>query len=110
MGKWQRTFGRNSWNKDIMITAIEAVKKEMSAKNASKLFEVPRTTLRRRVRDKNLPATGNKKVLGSRKPVFEKGKRQFCHNHLFASALYPSDATTGRICVLSTKHILQQRA
>lgn len=46
-----------------MESAIAAVRaKKMGLKKASKEFNVPKTTLGRRVRDKNKMATGSTKV------------------------------------------------
>lgn len=58
-----RVSGRGQWNEAAMDSAIAAVReKKMGLKKASKEFNVPKTTLGRRVRDKNKIATGSTKV------------------------------------------------
>lgn len=57
--KYKRTSNQQSWNAVSMKKAIESVKnKKMSYNKAAKYFNVPRTTLIRRVRDVNIDATG----------------------------------------------------
>lgn len=58
-----RISNRGGWNTEAMQNAISAVKeKKMGVKAASKEFNVPKTTLRRRVKEKNKIVTGSTKV------------------------------------------------
>ena len=67
---YKRTTTRQSWSEAAMASAVEAVKKgDMGIKNASRVFNVPKTTLRRRAREKNKRASGSRKDLGGRAPV-----------------------------------------
>ncbi|XP_076043601.1 uncharacterized protein LOC143026680 isoform X2 [Oratosquilla oratoria] len=60
--KYVRISNRGEWNAEAMQNAISAVKeKKMGLKKASKEFNVPKTTLRRRVKEKNMIATGSTK-------------------------------------------------
>ena len=54
-----------------MREAIKCVRNgEMGCKKASKLFGIPRMTLKRRVNNSNQDATEDRKILGSKRPVF----------------------------------------
>lgn len=54
-----------------MREGIKAVQQnKMGTAKATKIYNVPRTTLRRRVEGNNVGATLDKQILGSRKPVF----------------------------------------
>lgn len=56
---YKRTSNQQSWNAVSMKKAIDAVKnKKLSYNKAAKYFNVPRTTLKRRVEDINIDATG----------------------------------------------------
>lgn len=69
--KYTRKTTQQSWDANAMREAIEAVKRgEMGFLKASKQFQVPRSTLKRRVKGANKIATGYTKGLGSRRPVF----------------------------------------
>lgn len=58
-----------------MRAAISAVRDgSMGCKKASNVFGVPRTTLKRRVNNLNVDAVEDKKVLGSKRPVFNNEK------------------------------------
>ena len=66
-----RTTAQQSWSPSKMLEAISAVREgSMGCKKASKIFGIPRTTLKRRVNNLNIDATEEKKVLGSKRPVF----------------------------------------
>ncbi|XP_014677801.1 PREDICTED: tigger transposable element-derived protein 6-like isoform X2 [Priapulus caudatus] len=63
--EYKRKSTRNSWDTVSMEQAITAVRsKEMGLKRASRQFNVPKTTLKRRVHDTNKKAKGASKVLG----------------------------------------------
>lgn len=65
-----RTCNRQSWTEESMTKAIDAVKNdEMGIKKASRAFNVPITTLRRRARGKNKRVRYGEKDLGGRKPI-----------------------------------------
>lgn len=69
--KYTRKTTQQSWDASAMREAIEAVKRgDMGFLKASKQYQVPRSTLKRRVKGTNKIATGNLKGLGSRRPVF----------------------------------------
>lgn len=56
---YKRTSNQQSWNAVSMKKAIDAVKnKNFSFNKAAKCFNVPRTTLKRRVECVNIDATG----------------------------------------------------
>ncbi|KAF0686021.1 tigger transposable element-derived protein 6-like, partial [Aphis craccivora] len=81
--KYKRTSNQQSWNAVSMKKAIESVKnKKMCYNEAAKYFNVPRTTLIRRVRDVNIDATGNKKILGRFRSVFTNDQEQEIVNYL----------------------------
>lgn len=62
---YTRKSDRGSWNEADMVRAIEAIrKKEMGWALASKTFNIPATTLRRRVGNKNKIAVNTRKHLG----------------------------------------------
>ncbi|XP_071849890.1 uncharacterized protein [Apostichopus japonicus] len=68
---YKRRSNRNSWDSKAMENAIAAVSRgEMGLKRASKAFEVPKTTLRRRVKGTNIYAKQGDKSLGRLKPTF----------------------------------------
>lgn len=71
------------WDATVMERAIEAVTSgRMAFKTAATSFNVPRTTLRRRVGNKNLRATGNKKSLGRFQTVFTAEQEQELVDHI----------------------------
>lgn len=83
MGKRVRTSDRNSWSRENMIEAIRAVQEnKMGTAKASKVYNVPRTTLRRRIEGKNAVATMDKQILGSRRPVFNPEQEQELKFHI----------------------------
>jgi DNA invertase Pin-like site-specific DNA recombinase len=56
---YKRTSMQQSWNAVSMKKAIQAVQnKNVSYNKAAKLFNVPRTTLKRRANNININATG----------------------------------------------------
>ena len=74
---YKRTSSRQNWDEAAMASAVEAVKKgDMGIKNASRVFNVPKTTLRRRVRGKNKRVSGSRKDLGGRAPVLSEEGEQ----------------------------------
>jgi len=73
-----------------MDNAVSAVRTgEMGIKKASGVFCVPKTTLRRRARDKNKLAKDGTKDLGGKRPVFTEAMEQDLVNHVNR---YGSDA------------------
>lgn len=79
---YKRKGERQSWDPGNMQKAIEAVKGGMAFLTAATTYNVPRNTLKRRVLDKNMRATGNKKVFGGFKSVFTREQEQEIYNHL----------------------------
>lgn len=77
-----RTTAQQSWSPSKMRAAISAVRDgSMGCKKASKVFGVPRTTLKRRVNNLNVDAVEDKKVLGSKRPVFNNEQEQELVNY-----------------------------
>jgi len=61
---------RQSWDETAMNNAIQAVKKrEMGIKKTSATFNVPKTTLRRRARNKNKHVSDGTKGWGGQEPL-----------------------------------------
>ena len=69
---YDRKTNRGSWDEESMLKAIEAVKThQCGTLKASKIYGVPRSTLQRRVREKNEPqSSGAGKYLGGYTTVF----------------------------------------
>lgn len=67
-----------------MLKAIEAVQNGMAWKTASQTFSVPRSTLKRRVLDKNKDACSNKKILGAKRSVFSPDQEKELVDYIFA--------------------------
>lgn len=66
-----------------MLKAIEAVRNDgMAFSTAAKTFCVPRNTLKRRVLNKNIDATDNKKVMGKYRAVFTEEQEAELVQHL----------------------------
>lgn len=62
---YKRKTTQQNWDADAMKKAIEAVQSgEMNFSKAATIFNIPRSTLKRRVKNKNVKATDNKKLLG----------------------------------------------
>ena len=62
---FKRTSTQQSWSEEAMTRAILAInKKEIGYLKASKMYQIPKTTLRRRVKGGNIRAIGSKKGLG----------------------------------------------
>ncbi|XP_066970273.1 uncharacterized protein [Macrobrachium rosenbergii] len=81
--KYVRVSSRGEWNEAAMKSAIAAVReKKMGLKKASKEFSVPKTTLGRRVRDKNKIATGSTKMLGPIRTVFSAAQEAELVTHI----------------------------
>lgn len=68
--KYKRHTDRQSWSEEAMSKALKAVKNGMPYKKASRDFDVPVMSLKRRFKGKNKNAVGAVKLLGSRKTVF----------------------------------------
>lgn len=67
---YKRKSARQAWDESAMTNAVDAVKRgEMGIKKASAVYNVPKTTLRRRARNKNKRASEGKKDLGGRQPI-----------------------------------------
>ena len=58
---------RQSWSKDSMKKALNALENGTSLGAASKEFQIPKTTLRRRFKDQNKHAKNHTKILGNYK-------------------------------------------
>uniref|UniRef100_A0A8D8X868 HTH psq-type domain-containing protein n=1 Tax=Cacopsylla melanoneura TaxID=428564 RepID=A0A8D8X868_9HEMI len=83
VSNYKRKSKRQEWDATAMERAIEAVTSgRMGMKTAATSFQVPRTTLRRRVANKNLRATGNKKTLGRFQTVFTAEQEQELVDHI----------------------------
>jgi DDE superfamily endonuclease/helix-turn-helix, Psq domain len=68
---WKRTTARQNWDSAAMAAAIDDVKAgRMGYKAASTLYGVPKTTIERRVKNKNKFSTGDMKILGAKRRVF----------------------------------------
>nr|CAD7578541.1 unnamed protein product [Timema californicum] len=63
---YKRKGERQSWGSGNMLKAIEAVKASLTAATT---YNVPRNTLKRRVLNQNMRATGNKKEFGEPPPT-----------------------------------------
>ncbi|KAG5862510.1 hypothetical protein JTB14_018112 [Gonioctena quinquepunctata] len=76
--KRQRPTTQQTWSAENMLRAIEAVKNHgICFKTASRKYNVPRTTLKRRILNVNEDAAGTeKKMLGANRPVLKKDKRE----------------------------------
>lgn len=79
---YKRKGERQSWDSGNMQKAIEAVKDGMAFLTAATTYNVPRNTLKRRVLNQNMRATGNKKEFGGFKSVFTREQEQEIYNHL----------------------------
>ncbi|KAJ3616588.1 hypothetical protein MTP99_017334, partial [Tenebrio molitor] len=72
-----------SWESEAMAEAIKAVKEgNMPFQTASKLYNIPRNTLKRRVLDKNKDAKNEIKLLGSIRPVFTSDQEMEIVQHI----------------------------
>lgn len=80
---YKRKTQQQTWDSESMEKAIRAVRnEEMGYLKASKEFEVPRSTLKRRVKGINKEAVENKKLLGSCRPTFSLEREQELVNHI----------------------------
>lgn len=76
-----RTTNRAKWTEDTLKKAIEAVNNGNSVKKVSKDFNIPRSTLRDRLKSQN----GAKPSLG-RKPIFSEEQEQQLSDHVVTLA------------------------
>lgn len=88
MGRYKRKTDRQSWNGESMKLAVQAVLDgEMGYRKASANFNVPQTTLERRVkkaRENGLaPAVASEKSLGRYKSVFSKEQEEELAQYIF---------------------------
>lgn len=99
-----RKTNRGTWDEENMVRAIDAVrKKEMGWVRASKTFNVPATTLRRRVENKNKVATNTKKHLGRHQNVLnEEAEKAIVANILELESRF-FGLTSNDVCVLAYK-------
>src|SRR6218665_1651741 len=68
---WKRKTERQNWNVEAMASAIdEARSGRLGYRSASKKYGVPRSTLERRVKNKNKIAIEVTKSLGSKQRIF----------------------------------------
>jgi hypothetical protein len=81
--KYERKSSQASWESEAMAEAIKAVKEgNMPFQTASKLYNIPRNTLKRRVLDKNKDAKNEIKLLGSIRPVFTSDQEMEIVQHI----------------------------
>jgi hypothetical protein len=81
---YKRKSNRQVFNPDSMLLAIQACREnQMGYLKASRQFEVPISSLRRRVNDKNLRAKENKKVLGSKTTSLPLQLEEELYSHIF---------------------------
>ena len=64
---YKRKTNQHSWSKDSMKKALHVLKNGTSLRAASKEFQIPKTTLRRRFKDQNKHAKIHTKILGNYK-------------------------------------------
>lgn len=64
---YKRKTNRGGWSEDSMIRALDAVKKGMPYRSASKQFVVTVMSLKRRAKGKNKVTVGAIKYLGGKK-------------------------------------------
>lgn len=68
---YKRKTDRQSWSDDAMARALDELRTgRCGFLKAAKRYGVPKSTLERRFKNKNKDATGNSKLLGSRKLTF----------------------------------------
>ena len=70
MRSYKRKTNRQDWNSDDMERAIIAVKSGQSIRSVVREYNIPKTTLRRRLCNKNKRVHGNEKGLGRFTTVF----------------------------------------
>ncbi|PSN32039.1 hypothetical protein C0J52_23770 [Blattella germanica] len=81
--KYERKSSQQSWDTEAMMKAILAVRNgEMKFATAARHFSVPRNTLKRRVNNKNIDATENKKVLGKYRCIFNNDQEKEIVDHI----------------------------
>ncbi|PSN49890.1 hypothetical protein C0J52_14946, partial [Blattella germanica] len=81
--KYERKSSQQSWDAEAMMKAILAVRNgEMKFATAARHFSVPRNTLKRRVNNKNIDATENKKVLGKFRCIFNNDQEKEIVDHI----------------------------
>ena len=64
---YKRKTNQQSWSKDSMKKALNALENGTSLGAASKEFQILKTTLRRRFKDQNKHAKNHTKILGNYK-------------------------------------------
>jgi hypothetical protein len=70
---YKRKSNRGSWQEEDMLRAIDRVRaSEMSFREASRYYMVPKSTLERRAKEQNKIAIGGKKHLGRFVTTFDK--------------------------------------
>ena len=75
---YKRKTSRQSWTPENMAKAIAAIKdKTHTYSQCLQLFGIPRSTLERRVKDRNKIAVGVKKMMGNMTSVLARGDRRF---------------------------------
>lgn len=87
MGRYQRKTVRQSWSEESMAGAIqEVLDGKMGYRRASKAFNIPQTTLERKVkeaREKGLSsAAAAEKKLGRYKTVFSEAQEEELVQHI----------------------------
>jgi hypothetical protein len=83
VNKYKRTSNRQSWREDDMRNAIQAVEREeMGWLLASKTYNVPQATLRRRARNKNKFVKSVEKGLGRFRQCLDDSMEKDLVNHV----------------------------
>ena len=78
---YKRKTNQQGWD----CAAIKAVRDDnMPFATATKTFNIPRNTLKRRVLGNNIDAIENKQLLGKYRPVFNEAQEKELVNHLLA--------------------------
>ena len=81
--QYNKTTTRHSWHKEDMERALKAVQnKECGYQVASKLYDVSRSTLERRLNGKNKIATGSFKGMGCGKTVLPSSLEEKLRDHI----------------------------
>lgn len=85
VSNYQRKSQYQKWDSKSMERAIAAVlSQKMSVNGAAKSFNVPRSTLERRILNKNKSATDARKKLGNYKPIFNEEQEQEIVDHILS--------------------------
>lgn len=88
--KYVRKTNRQNWNPESMRGALEEVKNGLPYKTASKMFNVPLMSLKRRAKGTNVIAKNESKILGSKVGVFSPEQENELVTHIldFETRMY----------------------